>query len=413
MAVPDKKEKSTDAPPAKPVYKNLLLAKTKTKKRKADSNATDATAKRSRKDRSNDGVEKGDKTKKKKPKQSKSENGTLSTSSTQKQAHISPLKAKAAELLATRKDLPIFPHADEIRSNLRSSDVMLLVGETGSGKSTQLPQFLVDEPWCAPVKAKVPKTKKNITVGGCIAITQPRRVAAISLARRVADEMGSTLGSSSPASQVGYSVRFDTSVSPGTRVKFLTEGMLLQEMLHDPHLTKYSAVVVDEVHERGVNVDVILGFLKNILGDPVKEGRGGVPLKVVVMSATADMESLSDFFAQGEVPKLPSSTGPAPESSEKPEPSKLCTVCHVKGRQYPVRTIYTPSPVSDFIDAALHTIFQIHMKEPLPGDILVFLTGQETVEALEALVTEYTLGMDRELTEYSLAKLPANTYWDF
>ncbi|PGH06826.1 hypothetical protein AJ80_08099 [Polytolypa hystricis UAMH7299] len=336
------------------------------------------------------------------------------------------LKEKAKALYQVRKGLPIFPHADEIRADLRRTDVMLLVGETGSGKSTQVPQFLVDEKWCRPKTVKLPSSKDpaklvNVEVGGCIAITQPRRVAAVSLAKRVAEEMGTPLGSSSPASRVGYSVRFDTSTSPSTRIKFLTEGMLLQEMLRDPWLTKYSAVVVDEVHERGVNVDLLLGFLRNMVSGK-KEGRGGVPLKVVVMSATADMESLLGFFEEGirgksgDVPEATEANGAQENGSDKKGAvvdgdakkdgkgasqsdvdSKSVTVCHIKGRQYPVQVIYSPQPVQDFVDAALKAIFQIHMKEPLPGDILVFLTGQETVESLEQLVNEYAVGMDPAL----------------
>ena len=298
--------------------------------------------------------------------------------------HHQSLKEKAKALLPIRRNLPIFPHADEIRQRLRESNVLLLVGETGSGKSTQIPQFLVDESWCQPRKTKDAETGKKITVGGCIAVTQPRRVAAVSLARRVAEEMGTPLGNSSPASKVGYSVRFDTSVSPSTRIKYLTDGMLLQEMLSDPWLTKYSVVVVDEVHERGVNVDLVLGFLKKILSSKL-EGRGGVPLKVVVMSATADMESLVGYF------------GSSSSDNEKPASSPDVAVCHIKGRQYPVVTIYSPEPVYDFVDAALKTIFNIHIKEPLPGDVLVFLTGQETVENLEDLVNDYATGMDPSL----------------
>lgn len=323
---------------------------------------------------------------------------------TQWKSKFAPLKEKAKSLYSTRKNLPIFLHGDEIRKHLRQKNVMLLIGETGSGKSTQVPQFIVDESWCRPTTITTAPdtngTTKDITVGGCIAITQPRRVAAISLARRVAEEMGTTLGSSSPASKVGYSVRFDTSTSPSTRVKYLTEGMLLQEMLRDPWLTRYSAVVVDEVHERGVNVDLVLGFLRNLVSGK-REGRGGVPLKVVIMSATADMESLSGFFQEG---LKRDGQGNGSGEATKGEEDDIAA-CHIKGRQFPVKTIYAPEPVHDFVDAALKVIYQIHYKEPMPGDILVFLTGQETVEALEHLVNEYAIGMDPALPKIQVLPL--------
>lgn len=338
---------------------------------------------------------------------------------------------KKEALLPIREALPIRSHAAEIKEGLRGpKDVMLLVGETGSGKSTQVPQLLLDESWCK----------------GCIAITQPRRMAAISLARRVAEEMGTLLGSSSPSSKVGYSVRFDNSTSPNTRIKFLTEGMLLQEMLRDPWLKQYSAVIVDEVHERSVNVDLLLGFLRNLVtGD--KKGRNGMPLKVVVMSATADTESLFKFFNAGyqkrkpkhirnansidhisngtedsesswsgissedEKPKGKSSKTPQAKRSSQSNAngnvnhslestdlvSKFISTCYIEGRQYPVKIFYLPEPTQDFVEVALKSIFQIHYKEPLPGDVLVFLTGQDTVEALERLVNEYSLGMEADV----------------
>ena len=161
----------------------------------------------------------------------------------------------------------------------------MLSGETGSGKSTQLPQFLLSAKW-----------RKHR-----IAVTQPRRVAAINLARRVAQELGTPVGKSSPAARVGYSVRFDDNVGKSNEIKFLTEGMLLQEMLKDPGLGEYDVVVVDEVHERSVNVDLILGFLRNLVLGQGQGGkkRKGRQLKVVVMSATADTERLSEFFDEG------------------------------------------------------------------------------------------------------------------
>lgn len=369
-----------------------------------------------------------DRKKTKKQKNSDQQHERLQQQQQQRYRQSTSLKEKAKTLLPIRKNLPIFPHINEIRDQLRQNDVMLLIGETGSGKSTQIPQFLVDEFWCRPRSAKVTqeynsedqsngddeKKQKEITVGGCIAITQPRRVAAISLARRVAEEMGTPLGNSSPASKVGYSVRFDTSTSPNTRIKFLTEGMLLQEMLNDPWLTRYSAVVVDEVHERGVNVDLVLGFLRNLVFGK-KEGRGGVPLKVAVMSATVDMESLLGFFTEGlqgrtEVGSERTDNNTTEKQETGPESNGISghaeiATCHVKGRQFPVKTIYSPEPVHDFVDASLKIIFQIHYKEPMPGDILVFLTGQETVEALENLVNEYSMGMDPALPKIQVLPL--------
>ncbi|KAF2011596.1 P-loop containing nucleoside triphosphate hydrolase protein [Aaosphaeria arxii CBS 175.79] len=283
-------------------------------------------------------------------------------------------------LLPGRKSLPIWPHAESIRSALRKNNVLVLTGETGSGKSTQVPQFLTSEPWC---------TK-------CIAITQPRRVAAISLARRVAEEMGSLMGNQSPAAKVGYSVRFDNASGPNTRVKFLTEGMLLQEMLRDANLEQYSAIVVDEVHERSVNVDLILGFLKELVARGM--GKRKHPLKVVIMSATADVDALVNFFDQNADSNTGSSANSADNSAAtEPVDSKSVSKCFVEGRQYPVKMTYLPNPTQDWVESALKLIFQIHYKEPLPGDILVFLTGQDTIESLEKLVNDYAEGMDKDV----------------
>ncbi|KAL8840757.1 MAG: hypothetical protein Q9170_001195 [Blastenia crenularia] len=394
------------------------------------------------------------------------------------------LKERARRLWEQRKNLPIWSQIHTIRQSLRDKDVLLLVGETGSGKSTQVPQILIKEPWCHTQSVSVTNIKgtaEKVKVGGCIAVTEPRRVAAVSLARRVAEEVGTPLGSSSPASTVGYNVRFDNSTSPCTKIKFLTEGMLLQEMLRDPWLRDYSAVLVDEVHERGVNVDLVMGFLRGMVGGSY-EGRGGVPLKVGVMSATVSVEGLVQFFGTNErsqvlnVNATPNGThengeesdwsgfsdsgdegtrkdlnrdskgtpngangqkskqanvngeglslGPATEKTSKDgrlSPISIdakgldcpqVATCHIEGRQYPVKVKYAPEPVQDFVDASLRTVFQIHYKEPLPGDILVFVTGQTTVESLESLVTEYALEMGPEVPKLLVlplfAALPQN-----
>ncbi|KIX93426.1 uncharacterized protein Z520_10845 [Fonsecaea multimorphosa CBS 102226] len=343
------------------------------------------------------------------------------------------LKERARLLLPARQKLPIYSNAAQIRQKVRDHDVLLLVGETGSGKSTQIPQFLVHEPWCKKKQISSGSGGAKVNVGGCIAITQPRRVAAISLARRVAEEMGTPLGNSSPASEVGYSVRFENSTSPSTRIKFLTEGMLLQEMLRDPWLKEYSAVVVDEVHERGVNVDLVLGFLRRMQDlRNKKDGRGGVALKIVVMSATADMEKIQHFFggtSQTNREDRPKANGEShgakgdwhgfsedefgtDEDTRTKVDSDInggvvkdtsgiaaltkATSLFIKGRQYPVTVNYTPTSVPDVIDAAYQRILDIHTHAPLPGDVLVFLTGQETVESLLSLLSSWSLSVQKD-----------------
>ncbi|KAI2636151.1 helicase associated domain-containing protein [Xylaria nigripes] len=276
-------------------------------------------------------------------------------------------RVRETPMLKARKALPIWAYRDEIKASLRKdNDILLIVGETGSGKSTQTPQFLCEEPWCCRKKVRV--QSDILGVGGMIAITQPRRVAATTLAGRVSREMGTPLGSSGEGS-VGYSVRFDHKVPKGTKIKFLTEGMLLQELLRDPNLRQYSAIIVDEIHERSVDVDLITGFLKQILWSD-KAGRGGIPLKVVIMSATADVEKIQNFF-------------------RKDDASPPLNLLRIEGRQYPVEIKHTDKPVPDIQEALVKKIFDIHLQEPLPGDILAFLTGQEEIEAAQRLIEEH------------------------
>lgn len=304
------------------------------------------------------------------------------SSYSKREGHGSRHRANGEEdsgLLKARKALPIWQHREDILAPLRGSNnnVLVLVGETGSGKSTQVPQFLSDESWCRRQKVKLPGSDDEVYVGGMVAITQPRRVAATTLAHRVAQEAGTPMGKGRKDGKVGYSVRFDHQVPKGAKIKFLTEGTLLQELLRDPYLRQYSAVIVDEIHERSLDVDLLVGFLKQILIAGPKH-RGGVPLKVVIMSATANVEVIKGFFEDAEVLQ---------------HGQKGVDVLRIKGRQFPVEINHESRPVADLQDALLKRIFKIHTEEPLPGDILAFLTGQEEIEVAQKLIEEYSVSL--------------------
>lgn len=302
------------------------------------------------------------------------------------------------DLLKTRQKLPITQYRADIQKAVENSDVLLIVGETGSGKSTQVPQFLYQQPWCQRRSVKV--KGRDVSVGGMVAITQPRRVAATTLATRVAREAGTPfkLGSGRRDGAVGYSVRFDHNVPRGTKIKFLTEGMLLQELLQDPNLRDYSAIIVDEIHERSLDVDLLVGFLKQILaGD--KEGRGGVPLKVIIMSATADVDVIKDFF--NDVP--PSSSSGSGNGNGNQGDS--VQVFRIEGRQFPVQIIHEKNPVPDIGDAMVETIMKIHTQEQFPGDILGFLIGQEEIEAAQKMIEERASALPSNVPKIKVAPL--------
>lgn len=234
--------------------------------------------------------------------------------------------------------LPIAACRDKLVAAFNAHACLLVIGETGSGKTTQIPQYLLAE--------------HHGDRRFRIAITQPRRVAAMALARRVADEMGVELGKT-----VGYSVRFEEMASRETRIKFLTDGMLLREALSDNTLSRYSVIILDEAHERTLRSDILLGMVKRIM----QQRRTG--LKLVIMSATIDPRKFLAFFPNGN------------------------SVFAVPGRQFPVRLFYTAEPQQDYLDAAIVSIVQVHGEKP-PGDILVFLTGQEEIEAVQRILEE-------------------------
>lgn len=273
--------------------------------------------------------------------------------------HVSrqELKTRAARLLKVRESLPVFQNRERIMSHIRSNPVTVLIGETGSGKSTQIPQFLMDE---------VLGNGGGGKAGEAIAVTQPRRVAAINLATRVAQEHGVQLGQ-----EVGYSVRFDNKSHKGrTWLKYLTDGMLIRELMLDKNLSGYKCVVIDEAHERTVLTDLILGFLRELQ-------RGKRPdLKVVVMSATLQADLFSRFF------------------DEAP-------VLFVEGRKFPVERFYLPRACDDIVDAVVRAAVQLNSSEGIirgsggGGDILCFLPGQEEIDKAVSILNKISPVLDR------------------
>lgn len=255
-------------------------------------------------------------------------------------------KRRAAVPLAEqRRALPVYAMRSEIVSSVRANQFVVVVGETGSGKTTQIVQYLYED-----AVNVVDGVEKII---GC---TQPRRVAAESVAKRVAQEVGCALGQ-----QVGYTVRFDDTTSGATRIKYLTDGMLEREALLDPTMLKYSVVMLDEAHERTIATDVLFALLK-------QAARANPALRVIVTSATLDLQKFSRYFND-------------------------CPVLHVPGRTFPVDVMFSREPEPDYLAAALDCVMQIHVAEA-PGDILVFLTGQEEIDTCcEALAARAkTLG---------------------
>ncbi|TKS81314.1 putative ATP-dependent RNA helicase DHX40 [Collichthys lucidus] len=239
------------------------------------------------------------------------------------------------------KQLPIYRHKAKLVQAVKDSTFLVVTGETGSGKTTQLPQYLHEAGIC-----------KN----GKIGITQPRRVAAITVAQRVAQEMQCTLGR-----EVGYQVRFDDCTSQDTVVKYMTDGCLLREVLADPVLSQYSVVILDEVHERSLSTDILLGLLKKVLMDPANATKGrSFPLKVVVMSATLEADKLSAFLSNCPVFAIPGRTFPV-----------TCTFGTAVGPKDTESTGYVKEVVKMALD--------VHTSE-MAGDILVFLTGQSEIE---------------------------------
>ncbi|KAJ2800502.1 hypothetical protein H4R20_004033 [Coemansia guatemalensis] len=246
-----------------------------------------------------------------------------------------------------RRRLPAFKHRMQLLYAVENNPVTVIVGEPGSGKSTQLPQYLYESGWAADGKK--------------IACTQPRRVAAAMLAQRVSEEMGVELGTT-----VGYSVRFSDASDPQmTRIKYLTDGTLIRECLADPLLSAYSVVMVDEAQDRSIATDTLLALLKKILH------KRKADLRVIISSATLDAEGFRSFFEK--------------DSS---------IIVSISGQPFPVDTQYLAAPCENYLACAAETVVNIHEKEA-PGDILVFLPGKDAILTVLAELEEQQYGNHR------------------
>ncbi|UXI21407.1 hypothetical protein NH340_JMT07350 [Sarcoptes scabiei] len=273
------------------------------------------------------------------------------------QKQLSERDLKKISIEETRRSLPIYPFKDDLIAAIKDHQVLIIEGETGSGKTTQVPQYLIEAGFTEDGTKKI----------GC---TQPRRVAAMSVAARVADEMNTKLGS-----LVGYSIRFEDCTSEKTILKYMTDGMLLREFLGEPDLASYSVIIIDEAHERTLHTDILFGLVKDI-------ARFRPDLKLLISSATLDAEKFSDFFDGAPVFRIP-------------------------GRRFPVDIYYTKAPEADYIDACVVTILQIHITQKL-GDILVFLPGQEEIEQCHELLQERVRKLGSRVRELLIRPIYAN-----
>ncbi|KAJ2370187.1 DEAH-box ATP-dependent RNA helicase prp22 [Coemansia sp. RSA 2610] len=245
-----------------------------------------------------------------------------------------------------RRSLPVFKLRGPFIEAVDKYQFLVVVGDTGSGKTTQLTQYLYEE---------------GFARRGRIGCTQPRRVAATSVAKRVAEEVGCRLGA-----EVGYTIRYEDCTSPETKIKYCTDGMLIREILMDPDLRRYSAIMLDEAHERGLNTDVLFGLLKGVC-------RRRADLKVIVTSATLDAEKFAKYFND-------------------------CPIFRIPGRTFPVEVMFSREPETDYLDSALMTVMQIHVTEP-PGDILLFLTGQEEIDTASEILYERMKALGPDVPE--------------
>lgn len=273
-------------------------------------------------------------------------------------------------MTGARQHLPVAGYREVILYLVKTHNTIVLVGETGSGKTTQVPQYLDEAGWTRD--------------GRQVVCTQPRRMAAVTVARRVAEEQERPLGDT-----VGYAVRFESVMNEATtRIKYVTDGVLLQEMMDDPLLSQYSVIMVDEAHERSLATDMLLGLLKKVL----KQRKD---LRLIISSATLEVDRLVDFF------DLSTSRSGQTDGELVRRPA----VVSVEGRTHPVQVHYLLEPSSNYLQSAVECAVNIH-REDVPGDVLIFLTGQEECETVTKMLREEGRRLARSNFKYKMMPLP-------
>ncbi|KAJ5936038.1 ATP-dependent RNA helicase DHR1 [Penicillium verhagenii] len=281
---------------------------------------------------------------------------------------------RSEEIQTARMGLPVVGEEQKIMEAIYNNSTIVIWGATGSGKTTQLPQFLFESGFGNPDSPNP----------GLIGVTQPRRVAAVSMANRVAQELGQY------SDQVSYQIRFETTVSKKTAIKFMTDGILLREIADDFALRKYSVIIIDEAHERSVNTDILIGMVSRItdLRKSMSEEDPTVkPLKVVIMSATlriSDFTENASLFRQGPPPLV-----------------------QAEGRQYPVTVHFSRRTHRDYVEEAFRKVSRGHRKLP-PGGMLVFLTGQNEIRQLSKRLKQAFKPTERLDTTQAKVQFTAN-----
>ncbi len=274
-------------------------------------------------------------------------------------------------LQEARMKLPVVTEEQKIMEAIHNNNVVIICGATGSGKTTQVPQFLFEAGYGSP----------SSPTPGMIGVTQPRKVAAVSMSKRVGEELGDR------SDTVAYQIRFEGTTNQKTAIKFMTDGVLLREVANDIALRKYSAVIIDEAHERSVNTDILIGMLSRVvkLREEISQDDANLaPLKLIIMSATLRVDDLTRNPILFPIPP---------------------PVLEIEGRQHPVTIHFARQTRHDYVEEVFKKISRGHRKLP-PGGFLVFLTGHDEISRLSKKLKMATGGLNP--APYPKVRISAN-----